>query len=77
MESLVDVSTSSYKKSLEYLFYGIDPNAPSEIYHVIEEGFRTQGENQQCELSPYTPLVDSILGADSARLVHYIKKRRP
>lgn len=40
MESLVDVSTSSYKKSLEYLFYGIDPNAPNEIHHVIEEGFR-------------------------------------
>jgi hypothetical protein len=42
MESLVDVSTSSYKKSLEYLFYGIDPNLPNEIYHVIEEGFRSQ-----------------------------------
>ena len=46
METLVDVSTSSYKKSLEYLFYGIDPNAPNEIYHVIEEGFRSQEENQ-------------------------------
>jgi len=29
MESMVDVSNSNYKKSLEYLFYGIDPNAPS------------------------------------------------
>jgi hypothetical protein len=26
MESLVDVSNQNYKKSLEYLFYGIDPN---------------------------------------------------
>lgn len=28
MESLVDISNSQYKKSLEYLFYGMDPNAP-------------------------------------------------
>ena len=40
MESMVDVSSNSYKKSLEYLFYGIDPNTPNEIYRVIEEGFR-------------------------------------
>lgn len=26
MESLVDVSNQSHKKSLEYLFYGVDPN---------------------------------------------------
>lgn len=38
---LVDVSNNNYKKSLEYLFYGIDPKAPFEIFHVIEEGFRT------------------------------------
>lgn len=40
-ETLVDVSNNNYKKSLEYLFYGIDPKAPFEIFHVIEEGFRT------------------------------------
>lgn len=40
MESLVDVSNQSHKKSLEYLFYGVDPNFQSEIYNVIEEGFR-------------------------------------
>lgn len=26
MESLVDVSNQNHKKSLEYLFYGVDPN---------------------------------------------------
>lgn len=46
MESLVDVSNSNYKKSLEYLFYGIDPKCPNEIYHVIEEGFRSPIENK-------------------------------
>lgn len=39
-EALVDISNNNYKKSLEYLFYGIDPKAPFEIFHVIEEGFR-------------------------------------
>lgn len=46
MESLVDVSNSNYKKSLEYLFYGIDPLCPNEIYHIIEEGFRSSQENK-------------------------------
>jgi hypothetical protein len=41
MESLVDVSNANYKKSLEYLFYGIDPSFPDEFQNVIEEGFRS------------------------------------
>ena len=35
MEMLADISSVSSKKQLEYLFYGIDPNAPSELEHVI------------------------------------------
>ena len=42
LESLVDVTNNNYKKSLEYLFYGIDPKAPQEIFHILEEGFRSQ-----------------------------------
>ncbi len=45
MESLVDVSNSNYKKQLEYLFYGVDPLAPREIFHVMEEGFRSYNVN--------------------------------
>ena len=45
MESMVDVTNNNYKKSLEYLFYGVDPLNPNEIYHIIEEGFRTYEEN--------------------------------
>jgi hypothetical protein len=44
MESLVDISNVYHKKSLEYLFYGVDPNYPNEIYNVIEEGFRSYNE---------------------------------
>jgi len=76
MESLVDVSNASYKKSLEYLFYGIDPNFPDEIHNVVEEGFRGFNENREVGLSGYTPLVNSILGADSARLSTLLKSKR-
>jgi alpha-mannosidase len=41
LEQLVDLSDNSYKRSLEYLFYGVDPNLPSEIHRAMEEGFRT------------------------------------
>ena len=40
MEVLTDLTSVSTRKQLEYLFYGIDPNIPSELEHVIEEGFR-------------------------------------
>lgn len=73
MESLVDVSNANYKKSLEYLFYGVDPNYPEEILNVIEEGFRPYNDNKEVGLCGYTPLVNSILGADSARISSVIK----
>ena len=41
VENIVDISNSNYKKSLEYLFYGADPNAPQEIFRIMEEGYRT------------------------------------
>ncbi|CAD8078760.1 unnamed protein product [Paramecium sonneborni] len=72
MESLVDVSNQSHKKSLEYLFYGVDPNFPSEIYNVIEEGFRSCQESQSIGLSSYTPLVNSILSADASRIQYLL-----
>lgn len=73
MESLVDVSNANYKKSLEYLFYGVDPLCPNEIYHVIEEGFRSPEENKSLGYSPYTGLVNSISGTDSSRIIQYLK----
>ena len=73
METLVDVSNTNYKKSLEYLFYGVDPLFPNEIYNVIEEGFRPYNDCMQIGLCGFTPLVNSILGADSARIAHYLR----
>lgn len=40
MEVLADITNINSRKQLEYLFYGVDPNIPSELDHVIEEGFR-------------------------------------
>jgi hypothetical protein len=40
LEQLVDLSSDSYKRKLEYLFYGIDPKLPTEIFRAMEEGFR-------------------------------------
>jgi len=40
LESLVDMSNNNYKKAVEYLFYGMDPKAPQEIFRIIEEGYR-------------------------------------
>ena len=40
LESLVDVSNNNYKKAVEYLFYGVDPKAPQEIFRIVEEGYR-------------------------------------
>lgn len=68
LESLVDVSNSSYKKAVEYLFYGVDPKAPQEIFRIIEEGYRGAQECQNVGICPYTPLVNSILAADLPRI---------
>ena len=44
LDSLVDTKDASYKKSLEYLFYGSDPNLSGEILRVVENGFRSSQE---------------------------------
>ena len=68
LEQLVDVSDSSYKRSLEYLFYGQDPMAPQEIQRALEEGFRSQQENTDVGLPACTPLVNSVASAEVARI---------
>lgn len=44
LEQNTDVSDQNYKGSLEYLFYGIDPVQPSEIFKIINDGFRSPEE---------------------------------
>ena len=44
LEHLVDLSDTSYKRQLEYLFYGQDPSEPMELFRAMEEGFRSAHE---------------------------------
>ena len=73
MEMLADISSVNSKKQLEYLFYGVDPNVPSELEHVIEEGFRSAEEAKKLGICPYVPLFNSILGVDLPRINHHVE----
>ena len=73
MENLVDSNNSNYKKSLEYLFYGVDPAVPSEMFHIVEEGFRTYSEAVDLGMCGYPALVNSILASDCPRLQNLMK----
>lgn len=68
LEQLVDLSDNSYKRSLEYLFYGLDPHLPTEIHRAMEEGFRTQVEYQETGLPLCVSLVNSVASAEIARI---------
>lgn len=68
LEQLVDLSDNSYKRNLEYLFYGTDPAQPSELHRAMEEGFRSQHEYKDSPLPNCIPLVNSLASADLARI---------
>lgn len=68
LEQLVDLSDSSYKRCLEYLFYGVDPAMPTELHRVMEEGFHLPSEYQQKNLPDFIPLVNSVASAELARI---------
>ncbi|CAG9310144.1 unnamed protein product [Blepharisma stoltei] len=68
LDQVTDTSSSTYKRSLEYLFYGIDTNLPSEIHRVMEEGFRTPDEYRDINLPGCIPLVNSVQTAELSRL---------
>lgn len=74
MESLVESNNGNYKKSLEYLFFGFDPAYPSNVSHVIEEGFPVCSEAKTKGFCSYPALVNSILAADCPRLYDLMKK---
>jgi hypothetical protein len=71
LEHLVDLSDTSYKRSLEYLFYGVDPSEPSEIFKAMEEGFRSQNEYKMMGMPPCVGLVNSIASAEGSRINNF------
>lgn len=68
LEQLVDLSDNSYKRNLEYLFYGVDLALPTEIHRAMEEGFRSQSEYAETNLPNCIPLVNSVASAEIARI---------
>lgn len=72
LEQLIDLSDSSYKRSIEYLFYGADTKAPKEIYKAMEEGFRTPNEYSHLGMSHYVALVNSIASAETPRINSFL-----
>ena len=76
MEVLADITNINSRKQLEYLFYGVDPNVPSELEHVIEEGFRPTEEAKKLGICPFVPLFNSILCADRPRITHYLQSQK-
>ena len=76
VENVIDISNSNYKKNLEYLFYGVDPKSPQEIFRIMEEGYRNPQECQNLGLCPYPPLVNSILAGDLPRINSFLKNNK-
>ena len=72
LEQLVDLSDNQYKRSLEYLFYGVNPAAPKEIHRAMEEGFRSYGEYLDAGLPGCISLVNSVASAEIARINAFI-----
>ena len=73
VEQLVDVANSVHKKSIEYLFYGVDPKAPNEVFRAMEEGFRGPNEYIRMGLPQHVALVNSIISAESPRIMAHLR----
>jgi hypothetical protein len=68
LESLVDITDSSYKKSLEYLFYGEIPDTQS-LQTIMEDGFPAAEAYAELGMDSAVPLSNSWgeCGTSSAR----------
>eukprot|EP01065_Artemidia_motanka_P036882 TRINITY_DN4493_c0_g1_i1.p1 TRINITY_DN4493_c0_g1~~TRINITY_DN4493_c0_g1_i1.p1 ORF type:complete len:1596 (+),score=457.90 TRINITY_DN4493_c0_g1_i1:54-4841(+) len=69
LDHLVDTSNPAYKKELEYLFYGEDPELAGELTTAIEEGFRPPVEYEQAQKDAGVPLSNSVFICEQARLL--------
>eukprot|EP00755_Sulcionema_specki_P010169 Sspe_Gene.6755::Locus_2269_Transcript_1_1_Confidence_1.000_Length_4905::g.6755::m.6755 len=74
LETLVDTSNQAYKKALEYLFYGDDPDLTGEMTSAIEEGFRVPSEYEQASKDGGVPLSNSVFICEQNRLLRLYNK---
>lgn len=75
IELYLDQSNPNYKKSFEYLFYGIDPKCPEEFWNIVEHGYRDPEDCSTEGLCPYIPLVNSVAAADLPRITEFLKSK--
>ena len=68
IRTIADIADIGYKKSFEYLFQGIDPKAPQELFRIMEEGFRSPSDNEQQGSPSANILTNSIGLADLMRI---------
>jgi len=68
LESTVNTTDLSYKRSLEYLFYGEPPQLAGELARVMEEGFRPVNEYVGTYGHAAVPLSNSLGLCDLPRL---------
>ena len=68
LETVVDVQDGSYKRSLEYLFYGDSPALPEELNRAVEDGFRRPSEYAAMGLEGAICVSNSVSIADLPRL---------
>ena len=73
LEQLVGLSDPSYKRNLEYLFYGQNPNAPTEMLKAMEDGFRFTQESDDAQPACIA-LVNSVASAEIPRLSLFNKQ---
>ena len=73
LESLVDITDSSYKKSLEYLFYGEVPGTDS-LQTIIEEGFPAAETYSDLGMDAAVPLSNSVSTSDLGRVKNILSE---
>eukprot|EP01061_Rhynchopus_euleeides_P005092 TRINITY_DN14333_c0_g2_i1.p1 TRINITY_DN14333_c0_g2~~TRINITY_DN14333_c0_g2_i1.p1 ORF type:complete len:1537 (+),score=690.35 TRINITY_DN14333_c0_g2_i1:257-4612(+) len=74
LDQLVDTSNQAYKKALEYLFYGEDPELHGELTSAIEAGFRPPQEYEGASKDGGVPLTNSVFLCEQNRLIKLYKQ---
>eukprot|EP00817_Percolomonadidae_sp_ATCC50343_P006469 CAMPEP_0117419046 /NCGR_PEP_ID=MMETSP0758-20121206/704_1 /TAXON_ID=63605 /ORGANISM="Percolomonas cosmopolitus, Strain AE-1 (ATCC 50343)" /LENGTH=1291 /DNA_ID=CAMNT_0005199911 /DNA_START=513 /DNA_END=4388 /DNA_ORIENTATION=- len=67
LESLVDISDQSYKRSLEYLFFSSDQ---SNLFSIIEDGFPNSSHFEKSGQDAAVPLSNSVSVCELPRVIN-------
>lgn len=73
LESLVNVADPSYKKSLEYLFYGETAGTPA-LQSIVEDGFLAADAYAERGMHEAVPLSNSVSTSDLPRVRKVLDK---